>query len=187
MVSRAAEAGSIEAQIWIGDLYMENAIIEHENEPGEASDIEFDEEEGYIALEWYKKAESQGSAEAQYKIGKYFENLLYCYKYFGEEEKIYGEAMKWYKKAAERGNTKAQYIIGSYYEKKENIKIAMSWYQKAALKGDGEAQFTLGEHYYWGRGIAQDKSEAFKWYFKAGYNGIELAKEMLQKCSKQID
>ena len=183
----AAESGSIKAQIWLGDLYMENAFIEYENEPGEPNDIEFDDGEGGIALDWYEKAEGQGSAEAQYKIGKYFENLRYCYKYYGEEKKIYGEAMKWYKKAAEHGNTKAQNIMGGYYEKKGNIKIAMSWYQKAALQGDGEAQFTLGEHYYWGKGIAQDKSEAFKWYFKAGYSGIEQAKEMLQKCSKQID
>lgn len=53
------------------------------------------------AAEWYRKAAEQGDADAQYKLGLFYEN---GYGVTQDKE----QAMQWYKKAAEQGNENAK-------------------------------------------------------------------------------
>ena len=56
------------------------------------------------AAEWYRKAADQGDADAQYKLGVFYEN---GYGVTQDKE----QAMQWYKKAAEQGNESAKNAI----------------------------------------------------------------------------
>ena len=56
------------------------------------------------AAEWYRKAADQGDADAQYKLGLFYEN---GYGVTQDKE----QAMQWYKKAAEQGNESAKSAI----------------------------------------------------------------------------
>jgi TPR repeat protein len=46
----------------------------------------------------------------------------------------------------------------------QNDAIAMSWFHKAADQGDAFAQAAVGSMYDLGKGVAQDYTEAAKWF-----------------------
>ena len=117
--------------------------------------------------EWQPLAE-QGNVEAQYKLGRMYEDGLGI-------AQDYAEAVKWYRKAAEQGNAFAQGDLGWMYDSGHGIAQdyaeAVKWYRKAAEQGDAFAQEKLGRMYENGRGVAQDYAEAVKWYRKAAEQG----------------
>jgi len=60
------------------------------------------------ALKWYRLAAEQGYADAQYALGKAYDD--------GEGvPQDYAEAVKWYRLAAERGQPDAQFNLGVMY------------------------------------------------------------------------
>jgi TPR repeat protein len=85
------------------------------------------------ALEQLRKLANEGSVEAQYKLGRAYEEGL-----VGATED-YREAAKWYLKAAEKGNAQAQYKMGTLYTlgkgvSKDRLEAA-KWFGKAAQQG----------------------------------------------------
>ncbi|MBQ8141693.1 MAG: toll/interleukin-1 receptor domain-containing protein, partial [Bacilli bacterium] len=79
------------------------------------------------AMEFYQKAAEQGHANAQFKLGYYFET----------EKKDYESANKWLLKAAEQEHPEAQFYVGYNYDHSfglygDNGPSAVKWYQKAA-------------------------------------------------------
>ncbi len=85
------------------------------------------------SLEQVRKLADQGNAEAQYKMGRFFEEGL-----TGPTED-YKMAVKWYLKAAENGHAQAQYKMGIMYTLgkgvyKDPIEAA-KWFGKAAQRG----------------------------------------------------
>ncbi len=117
-----------------------------------------------------RKSAEEGDPEAQYLLGKYYEN--------GSEEiqKDLTEALKWYRKSAEQGNAEAQYNLGMlfYAEVKDieqDYKKAAKWIKKAAEQGISNAQNTIGEMYYNAQGVKFDDSEAEKWFRLAAEQG----------------
>lgn len=48
-----------------------------------------------------------------------------------------------------------------------------------AKNGDVKSQYIVGNHYYYGEGVAQDKSEALKWYKKSAFYGNSDAQVMI--------
>ncbi len=120
------------------------------------------------AIKWYKKAEEQGSADAQYSLGEMY--------YYGRGVKQnYQEAIKWYKKAEEQENEKAQYYLGEmyYYGKgvTKNYQEAIKWYKKAGEQGNAGAQYSLGYMYEKGQGVSRNYEEAVRWYRKGAERG----------------
>lgn len=93
-----------------------------------------------VHFEYYLKAAKQGSANAQFKIGVYYD------KGKGVTQD-WAKAVEWYTKAAEQGYAKAQYNLGNSYYKGEgvrkDIKEAAKWYAKAAAQGHEKAQAKL--------------------------------------------
>ena len=84
-------------------------------------------------------------------------------------------------RAAEQGNPEAQRKFGDCYtegwmvaeqdrEKTQSSRNrqAAKWYRRAAQQGDAEAQAKLGDCYASGIGVAQNESEAAKWYRRCG-------------------
>jgi hypothetical protein len=57
--------------------------------------------------------------------------------------------------------------------------LAVEWYRKAAEQGYALAQTNLGVMYGYGKGVAQDLSQALFWYNKAAETGYSRAKFFL--------
>jgi uncharacterized protein len=65
-------------------------------------------------LKWYRKAADQGSANAQFNLGKMYDD--------GDGVlQDYAEALKWYRKAADQGNASAQFNLGKMYDNGQGV------------------------------------------------------------------
>ncbi|HUO06424.1 MAG TPA: tetratricopeptide repeat protein [Candidatus Binataceae bacterium] len=117
------------------------------------------------AKDWYQAAADQGDAEAQFRLGRLWEEAK------DHPPPNYGKAAVWYRKAAEQGNPDAQTRLGSLYERGRGVMRddaeAAQWYRKAAEQGNPNAQYRLGLLYELGRGVPQDSAEAAAFYRKA--------------------
>ena len=172
----SAEQGYARAQFYLGSAYDNGKGVSQDHEE---------------AVRWYRKAAEQGQAEAQYNLGV-------SYRKGVGVPQDYKEAVQWYRKAANQGMGEAQWNLGNMYVNglgvsqnyakaaKLFIKAESSkWFRenvnqhdakvaamiRGAENGMARDQFDLARQYYYGRGIAQDYTEAFKWYRKAARAG----------------
>ena len=151
-LEKAAEHGSVQTQLDLGNIYNEcqnDGIYSHFG-------CDFLNEKK--AFKWFLKAAENGNQEAQFQLG-------YMFEYNLDDA---AEAAKWYRKSAENGNSEAQFSIGEMYKDGRGVKQddaeAAKWYRKSAENGNSDAQYELGEMYENGKGVIQDYSEAAKWY-----------------------
>ena len=178
----AAEQGHAEAQYKLGEMY-ENIEVDEDDEDIEVDLKDYSEAEDYKveATKWFRKAAEQGHAEAQYKLGKIYED--------GRGVEQDGKkAIEWYQKAADRGLHGALYTLGRMYEDgrgvQQDSKKAIEWYRKAAQQRHTTAQYKLGEIYEYGKGVEQNDEEAVKWYRKAAQ---QRSAKYWQKLSEMYD
>lgn len=115
-----------------------------------------------------------GTAEAQYELGKKYEK--------GENiQKNLKRAFELYELAAKNSFIKAQLRLcitnqlGKEYIPKNYIKAA-AWCTLAAEQGNADGQYLLANLYEQGKGVSQDYSKAFELYKKAAEQGHESAK-----------
>ena len=192
-LTRAAWAGSQNAQSWLGSMYVSGGRFG------------MDEEQGIRYLE---KAIKQGNTSAKYELDNYYKNkkirkrrieetIAWCKKakekdlngmspveIFKEarmhysnllvegEERLNVEkvAIKWMTKAAEAGLSKAQWTLGDIYiynPRYENYNEAIKWLTLAAEQGYAPADYYLARCYENGWGVAKSQEEAEKWERKA--------------------
>ena len=128
------------------------------------------------ALEHLLPAAEAGHAEAQYRLGKMYDD--------GDGvEQSYEEAARWYQLAADQGDVYAQYNLGVMYENGDGVEQsyeeAANWYQQAADQGDADAQYNLGSMYENGDGVEQSYEEAATWYQQAAEQGLTDAQNKL--------
>jgi TPR repeat protein len=127
-------------------------------------------------LEQLREAAEQGDADAQYKLGR-------CYDDGTGVLKNLIEAFKWYYKAAEQGLSAAQFMIGHCLMTGEGVPKdsveAFKWYRKSAEQGFSPAQVNLATCYRHGQGVPQNMVEAAKWYHKAAEQGVAEAQSSL--------
>ncbi len=123
-------------------------------------------------VEEIKSKALQGDANAQYLLGKRYENGQ------GVEANI-PEANIWYRKASEQGNAVAQYNLGWNLKEgsgvPKNFSEAVKWLRKSAEQGNADGQFWLGMAYSRGEGVRVNEPEAFKLFLKAAEQGQALA------------
>ncbi|MDO4548583.1 MAG: Hsp70 family protein [Clostridia bacterium] len=125
------------------------------------------------ALWQYKQAADQGSAEAMYRAGCFYEEGN------NGANQNYDKALEWYQKAADCDHAEAMYKMGLFYEYGKGVskddKKALALYLQAAGRDKVvEAMYRIGLFYEAGRGMNQDYNEALKWYKKASdYNHAE--------------
>lgn len=148
-MEKAANAGYVEAQFWLGVMYSN----------GEG--IEIDDTSAY---KWIKQSSDAGFDRAHYALGCIYEN--------GYGVKVdYKKAFEYYSKAASIGNSLAMTSLGVLYEKgygvNKNNRIAMSWYIKGAESGNYNSKTTLADKYYSGEITPKNLSKAFYWYENA--------------------
>lgn len=102
------------------------------------------EESLHKDLKLYKRDVEQGSAEAQFKLGKLHENGS------DDVETDTKKALKFYMLAADKGHREARFSIGLLYENgsdkiEKNMKNALKFYKMAAEQGHVQALSILDE------------------------------------------
>lgn len=128
----------------------------------------YEEKDYPVALKALTPLAQLGTAEAQYYLGRMYDEGSGVPK---DDQ----TAEQWYQMAAAQGLATAQYLLGYRntlgYDHDPHLpldyKAAVEWYRKAAEKGHTEAQARLGEMYQYGYGVPRDYAEALKWYYRA--------------------
>lgn len=162
-IRKAAEAGSVEAQVEMGRRYTE----------GVSATINLNE-----AFRWFRRAADQGDAVAQYNLGL-------CYTMGSVTPQDFNEAAKWFRKGAEQGNLDAQTFLGLYYSGRAaplDYAESSHWLREPARKGDSLAQLGLGLNYFKGwEGVSADSVEGAKWIRMSAAQGNREAQYVLGK------
>jgi TPR repeat protein len=109
----AADQGSVDAQVAIGDLYG----LKQVGRPDYAT-----------ALLWYRKAAERGNSAAQDNVGFFYMNGMGV-------QQDFAEAMRWLRKAADQGNEVAEFNIGLLYLNGLGVAVdrgeAIRWFRKS--------------------------------------------------------
>lgn len=149
-----AEQGVVNAQYNLGLMY--------ENGEGVTADRN-------ASIKWYTLAAKQGSAKAQYKLGKWVSRNadINIYK---KDYEAHKEIVMWYSLAADQGFITAQIelamhygFMSTLYEYRKYVPEMLQWYTRAAEQGDVSSQEALCIGYYKGFRSIQDYDAAFKW------------------------
>jgi uncharacterized protein len=135
------------------------------------------------AIEWMNKSAALEFADAQYALGKLYEQggLL------PRDLKI---ALGWYARAAELGMVDAQVELAAAYMLGRGVardaKLAAQWAEKAANAGDVGAQYLVASFYESGEGVKQDLPTAMQWYVQAARNGDVAAPIKAKEIAARI-
>lgn len=158
----AAEKGSIDAQLKVGELYRRGrgSLERNTNK----------------AVHWYRLAADRGDSVAHMELAKISLRWPYTREEAGMTDEE--EAVGWLMRAAERGDMEAQANLAAYYlegrwVERDTLK-AGQWLRKAAEAAEKDnradisrkAMFSLGEVYRTHEEL-KDYEEAVKWYRKA--------------------
>ena len=143
---KAAEAGSVKAQVLLGAAYERQFWHLKQDYPQ--------------ALQWYLKAADLGDAG-----GELFAGLLY------EQPgplQDYGQAAQWLQKASQQGVADAQYNLGVLYSTGNGVSVdagkAVQQFQMAANQGQPQAQIRLAQSFATGTGVPADPFRAYEWF-----------------------
>lgn len=119
-----------------------------------------------------KTLADEGSSNAQFELGRMFENGIGV-------ARDPQQAAFWYGKAAAQGHAEAQTDLGVLYARglglARNDAYAVAWFRKAAEQGLAKAQYDLGYMYSKGTGVPKDDQLAIDWYRKAAGQGVVRA------------
>ncbi len=161
---RAAELGAIQAMTAYGNMLAEGVGVP---------------ENRIEAHRWYLKAAESGDAEAQFLVGRDYEQGK------GGVAKSTKDALSWYRRAANGGNGDAMNNLAVMHVLGEGVAPdfaeALKWYRKAAGAGNGNAMFNLAALYDEGQGVQKAPQTAARWVMKSILAGTEPARlEMIQ-------
>ncbi|MBR7627749.1 SEL1-like repeat protein [Aeromonas popoffii] len=143
---RAANAGSAEAELWLGMAYLAGEKI--------AADPA-------LGRYWLELAAGHGSHEAEYQLSL---------QQVDRELQVY-----WLEKAADGGVTQALFELAELQHKQGELDQARASYAKAAQRGHILAQYTYGEMLRLGQGGKEDYALALKQYRLAAQQGDRQA------------
>lgn len=125
------------------------------------------------AMRWYERAAAEGSAEAQFLLGRLHEQGA------AGRDRDPVRAAALYRAAAEQGYALAQFSLGLLYQHGRGVVAdaaeAARWFEAAAKQGMPAAQFNLGYLMDRGIGVPQDREAAAGWYRAAARQGLARA------------
>lgn len=143
---RAANAGSAEAELWLGMAYLVGEQVSADPAQGRY---------------WLELAAGHGSHEAEYQL-----SLLQVDR---------DQQVQWLEKAARGGVTKAWFELAQLQQEQGAVEQARSSYAKAADQGNQAAQYAYGEMLRLGQGGKEDYALALKQYRLAARQGDRMA------------
>jgi TPR repeat protein len=132
-----------------------------------------------LGLQWLKRASEAGDAEANYWIGRLYEQ--------GQGVRAdQSEATRWFLKGAELSDPSSENSVAIYLAEgnagKKDAEKAADWFQKSAEQGNDEAACNLALAYLRGEGVAKDYVAALTWGLVSG----RLATQGMH-CLSEID
>lgn len=65
-----------------------------------------------LSFFWYELSAEKGNAEAQFNLGRFYENGIHV-------EQNLEKAFFWYRRSAVQSNAEAQFSLGRFYEKQK--------------------------------------------------------------------
>jgi hypothetical protein len=150
----------------IGEYFVDAFPMDSDEEP----QVEFfaDDVEEKSDIDYLQEAADLGNAEAQYRLGRSFED--------GEGvEKDETAAFEFYAKAADQGHLSGITFLGLCYQRgtgtEQDERKAVKLFQKAADEGLPLAMHCLGECYVEGKGVKTDVVEGVSWYRRGAKTG----------------
>ncbi|MDF2400506.1 SEL1-like repeat protein [Aeromonas sp. 5HA1] len=143
---RAANAGSAEAELWLGMTYLTGETVPVDPNLGRY---------------WLELAAGHGSHEAEYQLSL---------QQVDQKQQIY-----WLEKAADGGVTQALFELAELQHKQGALEQARASYAKAAQQGYTAAQYAYGEMLRLGQGGKEDYTLALKQYRLAAQQGDCMA------------
>ncbi|WP_368175732.1 tetratricopeptide repeat protein [Aeromonas sp. R5-4] len=143
---RAANAGSAEAELWLGMAYLAGEQV-----PTDPA----------LGRYWLELAAGHGSHEAEYQLSL---------QQVDREQQIH-----WLTRAADGGVPKALFELAKLQHKQGELDQARASYAKAAQQGHILAQYTYGEMLRLGQGGKEDYALALKQYRQAAQQGDRMA------------
>jgi TPR repeat protein len=124
------------------------------------------------ALQWFRKAASQGHGESQAMVAYMLDEGLGC-----AQNEV--EGLHWHRLAAEGGSAYSQGKLGAAYEAGELVRqdyeAAVKWHRLAADQGSADAQFSLGWLLYSGNGVPQNFEDAAEYFERSALQGNAAA------------
>lgn len=195
-----ANGGNDEACNYLGDLFYDGKRVEQSYEK---------------AIHYWKKAEEQKNAAAQY-------SLAFCYanekgvpanynlaRMLAEQSNQQGyprgarmlghiyrdglgcpqdldKAEAYYKLAVERGDYASEVLLGNLYEDKKDYDTSFIYYSLAADHGNARGMYYVAWAYRLGEGVVEDKEKAVEWFFSAIEAGHSRAKADIVYTIQQI-
>jgi TPR repeat protein len=160
---RSARLGYAPAQVVLG--YFSDVGVLVPGEHGEAAD-------------WYRKASDQGDPLAQWLLGRLY--------FMGSGVPMdYHEAQRWLQQAAQQGDPFGAYLLGRVMENRDYTQ-APRWFRAAAERGLPQAQYRYGRSLKDGRGIPQDRFEAYVWLVVALDAGYQAATDDLTELEGNL-
>jgi TPR repeat protein len=138
---RSAELGYSQAQVVLGYFYDTGSIVTQDSQQ---------------AADWYKKAAKQDDRLADWLVGRLY------YTGSGVPRDL-NAAESWLQKSANQGDPFGQYLLGMVRLERNDYSKTADWFRKAAMQGLPQAQQQLGELFKQGRGVNEDKFEAYIW------------------------
>lgn len=143
---RAANAGSADAELWLGKAYLAGEQV-----PTDPA----------LGLYWQELAAAHGSHEAEYQLSL---------QQVEREQQIH-----WLTRAADGGVTKAWFDLAALQQEQGELEQARTSYAKAAGQGHTQAQYAYGEMLRQGLGGKEDYVLALKQYRLAAQQGDRMA------------
>lgn len=112
------------------------------------------------AFDLYHKTAEMGRTEGKRNVGR-----CYFYGIGTREDKV--KALEWFRKAAEGRDGYSQYHIAKCYDEgiggvAQDFAQSRSWAEKAVQNGYNNAKYYVGKGYYYGYGVKQNYSIAFR-------------------------
>jgi TPR repeat protein len=205
-LTSAAEAGDANAQLMLG-LYLQHSKPMLDGSSPDYSRI----------VDLYRRAERQGNIGASFALGRLYDQGLGVEKDLNQAIDHYSVAAKagnpeamgymassyfwigdysfsfiWADRAAQAGDPGGTNVLAVLYNKgwggaDKDYSKAMELYRRAADAGDCFALSNIGGLYYNGDGVAQNASEAERWFAKAQNCKSDEAAFLARHTDKYLD
>ncbi|MCF3099851.1 sel1 repeat family protein, partial [Aeromonas australiensis] len=143
---RAANAGSAEAELWLGMAYLAGEQVSADPALGRY---------------WLELAAGHGSHEAEYQLSL---------QQIDREQRLH-----WLTRAADGGVTKAWFDLAVLQQEQGELEQARASYAKSARQGNRAALYAYGEMLRLGQGGKEDYALALKQYRQAAQQGDRMA------------
>jgi tetratricopeptide (TPR) repeat protein len=169
-IQSAAKKGNVDAQIFLGELYLETYpenyhLINKEKIELLRTMVPADNKK---AISHFNDLlDTLPSAKGDYCKIQYNMGILFKAGVLESENKE-ERAKEWFTLSAESGNPDAMYEVGMYYNIRGDYSIAKKWFLNAYNTGNDPASaIMIGDYYFYSKGVAKDYDQAIQWYQNA--------------------